>query len=238
MKKMNVWMSVADLMSGLMIIFLFIAVAYLSKVNENQSKLTDYVDNKRELHGKLIDEFRSEEDDGELSIRGDLTMRFENAETLFASGSWELTDKFKTTLDKVIPKYLDILLNDSLQDKIKEIRIEGHTDAMPYPQLNKDPYLANLILSQRRALNVMAYIRRMPYVQQLDPEKKRKIEYWFTANGMSYGRAVGKDGSDDALLTGKPVDYERSRRVDIRIVTRGDEVLNNFVEKNKLGKAK
>lgn len=30
MSKANVWMSVSDLMTGLMIIFLFIAIAYIS----------------------------------------------------------------------------------------------------------------------------------------------------------------------------------------------------------------
>ena len=43
MAKQNVWMSVSDLMTGLMVIFLFIAVAYMIQVKENQTVLTDYV---------------------------------------------------------------------------------------------------------------------------------------------------------------------------------------------------
>lgn len=34
MAKSNVWMSVSDLMTGLMIIFLFIAIAYISRVQK------------------------------------------------------------------------------------------------------------------------------------------------------------------------------------------------------------
>lgn len=54
MAKTNVWMSVSDLMTGLMIIFLFVAIAYISRVQKNQSVLTDYVETKNELHNKLI----------------------------------------------------------------------------------------------------------------------------------------------------------------------------------------
>lgn len=42
MAKHNEWMSVSDLMTGLMIIFLFITVAYMKRVKENQNVLNDY----------------------------------------------------------------------------------------------------------------------------------------------------------------------------------------------------
>lgn len=42
MAKSNVWMSVSDLMTGLMIIFLFIAIAYISRVQQNQTVLNYY----------------------------------------------------------------------------------------------------------------------------------------------------------------------------------------------------
>lgn len=49
MAKSNVWMSVSDLMTGLMVIFLFIAVAYMIQVKENQNVLTDYVETKSSI---------------------------------------------------------------------------------------------------------------------------------------------------------------------------------------------
>ena len=57
MAKTNVWLSVSDLMTGLMVIFLFVAIAYISRVQKNQSVLTDYVETKNELHNKLVKEF-------------------------------------------------------------------------------------------------------------------------------------------------------------------------------------
>ena len=48
MTKPNIWLSVSDLMTGLMVIFLFVAIAYISRVQQNQSVLTDYVETKNE----------------------------------------------------------------------------------------------------------------------------------------------------------------------------------------------
>lgn len=230
MKKGNIWMSVSDLMTGLMIIFLFIAIAYISKVQSNQTVLKDFVDNKTNMHEKMIEEFKSETNNGTITIGGDLSMRFERAETLFPSGSAELTPEFKRTLADIIPKYLNLLLKDSLRSEIKEIRIEGHTDTTSYPKLNKDPYMANLILSQQRAANVMAYIRSLPAYKSYSNADQRQLAYWFTANGLSYGRALDSDGKE-AFKTGKPIDTEKSRRVEFRIITSGEEVLEDFIGK-------
>ena len=60
MNRPNVWMSVSDLMTGLMVIFLFISLAYIKRVQNNQTILKDFVENKQELHKKLLDEFKEE----------------------------------------------------------------------------------------------------------------------------------------------------------------------------------
>lgn len=233
MTKNNIWMSVSDLMTGLMVIFLFVAIAYIKRVQDNQSVLTQYVENKRDLHDKLEEEFESEQAEGKVSIHGDLSMRFENAETLFKSGSWELTESFKAELANYIPRYLNILLKDSMRYKIREIRIEGHTDDVPYPQLHPDPYMANLILSQKRTLKVMDYVRSLPEYQAYCDAEKAQLEYWFTANGLSYGKALDEK-SEYMYVTQKPINRDKSRRVEFRIITAGEEVLENFVEQNKL----
>jgi outer membrane protein OmpA-like peptidoglycan-associated protein len=118
-----------------------------------------------------------------------------------------------------------------MRDKIREIRIEGHTDDTPAPGYDTDPYLANVILSQKRALSVLRFIRDLPEYKRYSEEEQRLLEYWFTANGLSYGRALDVDGKF-ALISGNPISKEHSRRVEIRIVTSGDEVLENFVIQN------
>ncbi len=231
MARNNVWMSVSDLMTGLMIIFLFIAIAYISKVKKNQNVLSDYVETKTKLHDKLVKEFKGDTAKWEMAIGKDLSMRFNNPNVLFQSGSWDLEPQFKQILDEFLPKYFDILIHDSLRSKIKEIRIEGHTDITPFPKLDPDPYIANTILSQKRALEVLKYFHSMEAFKKYNNEEKQLVNYWLTANGLSYGKSLDSK-SRDTYLSGDSIDMKKSRRVEFRIVTTGEEVLENFVKKN------
>lgn len=231
MAKPNVWLSVSDLMTGLMVIFLFVAIAYISRVQKNQSVLTDYVETKNEMHDKLVKEFAGDTLKWQMSIGKDLTMKFKEPTVLFAIGSSELTPRFKQILDEFLPRYFSILLNDSLRSNIQEIRIEGHTDDVPIPKYDADPYVANAKLSQERALSVIRYFRSMPAFANYTDRQKQLLEYWFTANGLSFGKALDSDGNY-IIVSGKPIDRDHSRRVEFRIVTSGDEILENFVNKN------
>lgn len=236
MAKNNVWLSVSDLMTGLMIIFLFVAIAYMIRVDSNQSVLTEYVETKQSLHAKLVQEFEGDTARWQMAIGKDLSMKFNNPQVLFATGSYQLTPTFCEIIDEFIPRYLSILLEDSLANKIKEIRIEGHTDDVPAPQFGTDPFLANIKLSQLRSYSVLEYIRNMESYQRYTDEQKRKLEFWFTANGLSYGKAIDSNG-EYVAETKKAIDKDRSRRVEFRIITSGEEVLENFVNKNKKNNA-
>lgn len=231
MARHNVWMSVSDLMTGLMVIFLFVAIAYMIQVNENQTVLTDYVETKNHLHDKLVKEFEGDTAKWQMAVGKDLSMKFNNPQVLFATGSYQLTPTFCEILDEFIPRYLNILLNDSLSNRIQEIRIEGHTDDVPAPQFGKDPFMANIKLSQLRSYSVLEYIKNMPSYQDYSDQQRTKLEFWFTSNGLSYGKSVDSEGQYTAI-SGKPINRDKSRRVEFRIVTSGEEVLENFVKKN------
>ncbi len=234
MAKSNVWMSVSDLMTGLMVIFLFIAIAYMNRVKKNQSVLVDYVDTKTKLHDKLVKEFENDTSRWNMAIGRDLTMKFQKPEVLFGRGDYQLTSDFKNILKEFIPRYLDILLNDTLMNsKIKEIRVEGHTDTVPAPQYDRDPYLGNIILSQKRAFEVLKYIRSLDAFKNYTDEERRQLEYWFSANGLSYGKALDKNG-EYTFISKLPINPEKSRRVEFRIITEGEEMLEEFVKKNDL----
>lgn len=230
MAKNNVWMSVSDLMTGLMVIFLFVAIAYISRVNKNADVLAQYIEARQNLHEKLVNKFQSDTARWEMTIGRDLSLRFTNPTVLFQTGSWDLTPAFCNILDEFLPKYFDILLTDTLKESISEIRIEGHTDPVPYPSLSSDPYIANIILSQRRSLSVLQYFRNMSVFRKYTPEQQKLLEFWFTANGLSYGRTL----DDDNQLTyesGQNINHEKSRRVEFRIITTSEKMIENFVEK-------
>lgn len=230
MAKHNVWMSVSDLMTGLMILFLFVAVAYMIQVQKNQSVLTEYVETKQHLHDRLVNEFKGDTAKWKMVVGKDLSMKFKEPQVLFQIGSGKLQPKFQEILDEFIPRYLHILLTDTLRDRIQEIRIEGHTDDLRMVAYGDDSYLSNVLLSQERAYNVLRYIREMRSFQNYSEDQRKLLDYWFTANGLSYGKALDCN-ERFAALSGDSIDRAKSRRVEFRIITTGEEVLENFVNR-------
>lgn len=229
MAKSNVWMSVSDLMTGLMVIFLFVAIAYIKMVQDSTSVLSNYVDTKTEMHDKLVKEFKGDTARWQMTIGKDLSMKFNNPTTLFQFGKADITPGFKSILDEFIPKYLNILLADSSRMNIQEIRIEGHTDMTPVS--GKDPFLGNVELSQRRAYSVLEYIRKNFYPSYSEKDQKL-LDFWFTANGLSYGKALDSHGKY-VFDSGEAIDDSLSRRVEFRIVTSGEEILENFIKEKE-----
>ena len=60
MTKNNIWMHVSDLMTGLMVIFLFIAIAYMIRVRDD---ISEYKDTKEEIYSLLKNKLT----DGEIA---------------------------------------------------------------------------------------------------------------------------------------------------------------------------
>ena len=69
----------------------------------------------------------------------------------------------------------------------------------------------------------------MPVFKTYSDKEKKYLEYWFTANGLSYGKSVDSNGVY-TFRSNNSIDKERSRRVEFRIVTSGEQVLENFVK--------
>lgn len=231
MAKHNIWMSVSDLMTGLMVIFLFIAIAYIQLFTQNANDITEFADARSRLHDKLINKFAADTARWQMTIGTDLSVRFTNVDVLFPKGSFELTPDFCEILDEFLPRYFEILLADSLRNSISEVRIEGHTDPSAANLHGLDPYMFNLELSQKRANSVLDYYRHSESFANLSNEDKKLLEFWFTANGLSYGHTLNSEGELTLLSLDSEPDFDRSRRVEIRIITTSEEMIDEFVEK-------
>lgn len=223
----HVWMHFSDLMTGLMVIFLFVAISYLRKVNQSINVITDYVETKQNLYEKLQTEFQGEVRQWDMTIGKDLSIRFNNATVNFESGRAKLTPQFKSRLNEFIPRYLSILLSDGIRDRIEEIRIEGHTDTKPITTAARS-YMDNLNLSQNRADSVLYYIRSMDYyTKELSSEDRQQLDYWICATGFSFSHTLDRDGNL-TFESGNQPDDNASRRVEFRVLTLGDKVLEDF----------
>jgi len=234
-KKENFWIPYADLMTVLMVIFLFISLAYMGLVQfqkKQQDKIfEDYKQTKENLYSELNSVFQNDFQKWNLELDKDLSIKFTNPSVLFQSGSSEITPVFKNILSDFFPKYLSVIIQDKYKDKIAEIRIEGHTDDVAINKTN-DAYIDNIQLSQDRSRNVLAYIRGLDYYTRLSTQKKKLLQFWLTANGLSYGRTLDKN-KKLTYISKQIIDKEKSRRVEFRIITTSETLVEEVIQKLK-----
>lgn len=223
------WISISDMMTGLMIIFMFIALNYILQFME-------YKFIEKEIYNSLELEFREEIKKGIIKLGPDGSVSFNQKRDaqIFPSGEIALTDDFKKILNQFLPRYINILSNPEYIDNIKEIRIEGHTDTIPLgPSIKHkgyDNYENNLFLSSGRAINVLKYIRSSDAYLSLDDATKKKLEFLFTANGLSYSKTLNKQG-EYAYINGGEISNCASRRVEFRVITSNDKMVKQILGK-------
>lgn len=231
-KKESHWIPLADLMTVLMIIFLFMAISYMAIVERRQKEqnkiFKDYEESKVSLYEELNEAFKNDFEKWNLKLDLDLSIKFTNPRVLFGIGSAETTPYFREILSDFFPKYLSVVMQEKYQSKISEIRIEGHTDTKPIG-LSNDPYIDNMKLSQDRARNVLAFLRTQSSFINLRKKEKSQLQYWLTANGLSYGRAVDKNYKI-SFDSKEPIDEDKSRRVEFRIVTTSEAIINQALK--------
>lgn len=234
-KKDNFWIPYADLMTVLMVVFLFISIAYMGLVQFQKNKqdkiFKDYRETKENIYEDLSKEFKDDFKKWDLELDKDLSIKFTNPQVLFKSGASDITPKFQEILTDFFPKYFSIVLQEKYKDKIAEIRIEGHTDNIPI-HATDDPYIDNIKLSQDRSRNVLQFLRKLKYYKNLSSEKEQVLQFWITANGLSYGRTLDKN-KKMTYLSKKEIDIKKSRRVEFRIVTTSEILVDEVLKQMK-----
>ena len=128
------WIPLTDLMTGLMVIFLLIAVSYMMQVEADAARIKNvaiaYSEIKDALFEDLHKEFSLDLPKWKAQLlKSDLTIRFSEPEVLFATGSSELKPEFQAILQDFFPRYMRILTSAKYRDSISEVRIEGHTSS-------------------------------------------------------------------------------------------------------------
>ena len=220
--------SISDLMSGLMIVFLFIAVSFMSRVSDeniemkNQKETVQKVINayevtKGNIYTDLYDEFKDSMGEWKMEVDLDGTIRFTEPEVFFETGEAKIKDRFKKILDEFFPRYVK-LINEKYKDELKEIRIEGHTSsAWKEGSSELESYFENMALSQERTRNVLNYVMKLDVVKTY---RSWLIDH-ITANGMSYSKRVMEDGKENE---------DKSKRVEFKILTNSEEVIEELVQ--------
>ena len=217
------WIAVSDLMSGLMMLFLLIAVMYLVIVERKNEEIERvvvlYEDLREELYQDLLAEFGQDLPLWGSELGEDLKFRFTNTDLLFEEGESNLKPEFSEILTDFFPRYMAILTSEKYRGEILEVRIEGHTSSSwSQARDNDDAYMLNMALSQERTRTTLGYI--------LDLESVAHEKAWLrdrlTANGLSSSQLIVADNGEE--------DADRSRRVEFVVVTDAETRLSTILQ--------
>ena len=113
------WIPLADLMSGLMLVFLLLAFAYMLIAQKKEQEIREiavsYQQIKLNLYHDLIKEFAKDLPIWHASIsESDLTVHFYDPGTLFATGKTDISPKFADILADFFPRYMKILTQKNI----------------------------------------------------------------------------------------------------------------------------
>lgn len=218
------WIPLSDLMTGLMVMFLLIAVVYMMRVEAESSSIKEvaiaYNQVRDELYADLESEFQADLPKWKAELnKADLAVKFTEPEVLFASGSSALRPEFKSILDDFFPRYIKILTSDKYRGSVTEVRIEGHTSSEWYNgATDRFAYFQNMALSQERTRSTLKYVMSLP---QSSPQEGWLREH-LTANGLSSSKLVlDAEGREDS---------PRSRRVEFKVRTDAETRIARILE--------
>ncbi|WP_281973137.1 OmpA family protein [Ruegeria faecimaris] len=236
------WLSVSDLMAGLMVIFLFIAVVFIRPLQEQNNELElqkeqleeqkrqleeqkqsiaqialTWQDTETKIFDKLVEEFKTDLPLWNAEIEKEtLLIRFNAPEVLFSEGQSNIRAKFREILSDFFPRYVEVL--SEFRPAIEEIRIEGHTSSEWSSASPEQAYYNNMALSQARTREVLSFALTLPDVA----EERDWLQSLLTANGLSSSRLVLDEfGLEDPSL---------SRRVEFRVRTKARSEIVKILE--------
>lgn len=226
------WVAVSDLMAGLMMVFLLVAVAYMVILERETEKIKQvallYQNLREQLYQDLYEEFKDDLPRWGAELKAeDLSLQFYNTGVMFDLGKSSLQPEFKEILADFFPRYTRIITSAKYRNDISEVRIEGHTSSdWTNARTPDQAYINNMRLSQARTRSTLGYLLALPEVEY----EKEWLKEQLTANGLSSSRLVlNSDSSENS---------ERSRRVEFRLVTDADsrirEILQEFLDDERI----
>jgi len=223
MNDLSFDLSISDLMSSLLMIFILLLITSLLGLHKNFEKTDKIVEEYRSGKESIYDALRKEFEK-DLVIWGaeidpeTLSIRFKEPDILFEANRAELRIRFKEILTDFFPRYTKVLY-PKYNEMIEEIRIEGHT-----AHDTKVSYLSHMDLSQERTNQVLRYIISEDYIK-LDKDQREWVESMIAASGFAYSRPIKINDK---------VDPQQSRRVEFRIRTNSEQKIDQIIEASRV----
>ena len=191
------WISFADLMTALMVLFLVVMGVALLAVTKTVTEREQKEEQHKKNIERILDKFEeaAKRHDGIKVDRLRHVINF-GQRAQFSFGDWRLTPPQEEVLRQFVPEILTLASDDLGKAILKRIVVEGYTD-------RAGTYLANLNLSLLRSQKVLCSMFSITGSSLLNEAQKEQVRGLFFVGGYSFNAA--KDTP------------EESRRVEMRL---------------------
>jgi outer membrane protein OmpA-like peptidoglycan-associated protein len=200
------WISFADLMTALMVMFLLVMSVALLAVTKTVSEEQRASEARRDAIDKLLsmveDEAQNNPQFAGIHVNRDRQVIDFGDRARFDTASHQLKPEQARLLRAFIPHVLDIANSNLGKDWLKRIVVEGFAD-------KRGSYLLNLNLSMQRSQRVLCVLLAKPETgeMELTQSQREDIRQLFLVGGYS------SNSQKDTL--------EESRRIELRLEFRG-----------------
>lgn len=183
--------------------------------------LSAYDSTRDSIYKDLVKTFKNDQIDWAMVINRDsLSIEFNKDDFIFKTGQDEVRESFKEILQVFFPKFIDVLYQEKYRHKIVEVRIEGHTNSLWEAETDSlKRYQKNMALSQARTRRILDFLLS----QKLEDEQSRWLQGKISANGFSFSRRKWKEKNIE--------DFEKSKRVEFRVITDAEAELRKALNK-------
>jgi outer membrane protein OmpA-like peptidoglycan-associated protein len=198
------WISYADLMTALMVLFLVVMSVALLAVTKTVSKIEQEKAQRQEDIAKLLDQVEQAADRYPgVKVDRDRDVIDFGDKAHFGLASYTLNPDQERLLRAFVPEVLAIARNDLGRKWLKQIVVEGF--ASP-----EGDYLYNLNLSLERSQSVLCTLFAPPYPDEkpMTPAELEQVRDLFLVGGYSFNAAKYNAATKS---------YDESRRVELRL---------------------
>ena len=198
------WISYADLMTALMVLFLVVMSVALLAVTKTVSEIERQRTQREQDIAKLLDEVQAAADRYPgVKVDKDRNVIDFGDKAHFELGKFSLNADQARLLRAFVPEVLAIARDDLGQKWLKQIVVEGF--ASP-----EGDYLYNLNLSLERSQRVLCVLLTPPYPDEraMTSAELEQVRDLFLVGGYSY---------NGAKYNAATASYDESRRVELRL---------------------
>lgn len=186
------WISVSDLMTSLLFIFILILAYTIYSFSEKSAVYEESFHQRSELLIQLQKDLKQKNIDVDIDPKNG-NMRIKS-DVLFSVGSADLSPQGQYNMIEIAKEIKIKMQEPKFKSAIDTIFIEGHTDNIPIQNTNIGRRWTNMELSAQRAINTYLTMDSGAMIHQM---RNRDGRYLFSYSGYADQRPIVMNTSDE-----------------------------------------